>query len=68
MLLYTMLLLPVVSVVLTLIIYMRFKFGQDLDRRLVTKGDKVNFILSINNEDFFIPLPQGFIVRIRHDF
>ena len=54
MLLYTMLLLPVVSVVLTLIIYMRFKFGQDLDRRFVTKGDKVNFILSINNEDFFL--------------
>ncbi|MGI6669311.1 MAG: hypothetical protein ACOX4M_08000 [Acetivibrionales bacterium] len=33
---------------------MRFKYGQELDKKFVTKGDKVNFIFSINNEDFFI--------------
>jgi len=54
MLLYTMLLLPVVSAVYTLVIYLRFKFGQELDKKFVTKGDKVNFIFRISNEDFFI--------------
>lgn len=54
MLLYTILMLPVVSLVYTVVIYLRFKFGQDLDKKFVTKGDKVNFIFSINNEDFFI--------------
>ncbi len=54
MLLYTMLLLPVVSVAYMLVIYLRFKYGQELDKKFVTKGDKVNFIFSINNEDFFI--------------
>jgi len=54
MLLYTVLMIPVVSVSYTLAIYLRFKYGQDLDKRFVTKGDKVNFIFSINNEDFFI--------------
>jgi uncharacterized protein (DUF58 family) len=54
MLLYTMILLPVVSLAYTFVIYLRFKFGQELDKKFVTKGDKVNFIFNINNEDFFI--------------
>ncbi|HOQ07500.1 MAG TPA: DUF58 domain-containing protein [Clostridiales bacterium] len=54
MFLYTMLLLPVFSVLYTLLVYMRFKLGQDLDKRFVTKGDKVNFLFSINNEDFLL--------------
>lgn len=54
MLLYTMILLPVISVAYTFAIYLRFKYGQELDKKFVTKGDKVNFIFSINNEDFFI--------------
>jgi len=54
MLLYTVLMLPLVSLVYTLVIYVRFKYGQELDKKFVTKGDKVNFIFSINNEDFFI--------------
>ncbi len=54
MLLYTMILLPFVSLAYTFVIYLRFKFGQELDKKFVTKGDKVNFIFSINNEDFFI--------------
>jgi len=54
MLLYTVLMLPLVSLAYTLVIYLRFKYGQELDKKFVTKGDKVNFIFSINNEDFFI--------------
>ena len=54
MLLYTTILLPVFSLAYTFIIYLRFKYGQELDKKFVTKGDKVNFIFSINNEDFFI--------------
>ncbi|MEN6315208.1 MAG: DUF58 domain-containing protein [Clostridiaceae bacterium] len=54
MLLYTAILLPLVSLIYTIIIYIRFKFGQELDKKFVTKGDKVHFIFSVNNEDFFI--------------
>lgn len=54
MLLYTTILMPVISLIYTLIIYLRFKYGQELDKKFVTKGDKVNFIFSINNEDFLI--------------
>lgn len=51
---YTILVSPFISFVYTLFIYLRFKYGQELDKKFVTKGDKVNFIFSINNEDFFI--------------
>lgn len=51
---YTMILLPVVSLLYTAIVYLRFKYGQDIDKRFVTKGDKVNFIFSIHNEDFIL--------------
>ena len=54
MLFYTIILLPVVSLLYTALVYFRFKYGQDIDKRFVTKGDKVNFIFSINNEDFFL--------------
>lgn len=54
MLFYTVILLPVVSLLYTALVYFRFKYGQDIDKRFVTKGDKVNFIFSINNEDFFL--------------
>ncbi len=54
MLFYTLILLPVVSLAYTAIVYFRFKYGQEIDKRFVTKGDKVNFIFSINNEDFFL--------------
>jgi hypothetical protein len=30
------------------------QYGQELDKKFVTKGDRINFIFSINNEDFFI--------------
>jgi hypothetical protein len=51
---YTIVLLPLVSLFYTTLIYFRFKYGQDTDKKFVTKGDKVNFIFSINNEDFFL--------------
>ncbi len=54
MFLYTLIMLPIISLVYTLVIYLRFKYGQELDKKFVSKGDKVNFIFSINNEDFFI--------------
>lgn len=54
MLFYTIILLPLVSLLYTAVVYFRFKYGQDIDKRFVTKGDKVNFIFSINNEDFFL--------------
>ncbi len=54
MFLYSLIILPVISLAYTLVIYLRFKYGQELDKKFVSKGDKVNFIFSINNEDFFI--------------
>jgi hypothetical protein len=53
-LLYTVLMLPLVSLIYSIVILVRFKYGQELDKKFVAKGDKVNFIFSINNEDFFI--------------
>ncbi len=50
---YVIVLLPVISLLYTFLVYLRFKYGQDTDRKFVTKGDKVNFIFSIHNEDFF---------------
>ncbi len=54
MMLYTVILLPVVSLAYMTVIYFRFKYGQELDKKFVVKGDWINFIFSINNEDFFI--------------
>ncbi len=51
---YVIVLLPVVSLLYTLLVFVRFKYGQDTDKKFVTKGDKVNFIFSIHNEDFFL--------------
>jgi len=51
---YTVILLPVFSLLYTIVVYLRFKYGQETDKRFVTKGDRVNFLFSINNEDFFI--------------
>jgi uncharacterized protein (DUF58 family) len=54
MLFYTVVLLPVVSLSYTAIVFFRFKYCQDIDKRFVTKGDRLNFIFSISNEDFFL--------------
>lgn len=54
MLFYVMVFLPLASLLYTLLIFLRFKYGQEIDKKLVIKGDKVNFIFTINNEDFFL--------------
>lgn len=51
---YTTLILPAVSFIYIFVIYFRFKYVQDIDKKFVIKGDKVNFIFSVNNEDIFL--------------
>lgn len=53
---HTVLFLPIVSAAYMVIIFFRFKYKQDIDRKFIMKGEKVNFIFSINNEDIF-PYP-----------
>lgn len=54
MLFYTILLLPIVSVVITSIAFARFKYVQEVDKHSVVKGEDINFFFSVNNEDFFL--------------
>ncbi len=54
MLFYTSLLLPAVSIIYTYIILSRFKYCQEIDKNFIIKGDKVKFIFSLHNEDFFL--------------
>lgn len=54
MLFYVVIVLPVISIVFTLIAYSRFRFVESIDKRIVVKGDTVNFILCIHNPDFFL--------------
>lgn len=54
MLFYIIVVLPILSIVFTLIAYSRFRFVEALDKRIVVKGDTVNFTLSIHNPDIFL--------------
>lgn len=54
MLFYVTLILPAVSLLYTGIIYFRFKYLQGTDRRTALKGESINFLFSVSNEDFFI--------------
>ncbi|HOM01459.1 MAG TPA: DUF58 domain-containing protein [Acetivibrio sp.] len=54
MLFYTVLLLPFISIAITSIAFIRFKYIQEIDKREVVKGEEINYTLSINNEDFFL--------------
>ncbi len=54
MLFHLVLVLPVISLAYTVVVYFRFKYHQDTDKKMAIKGEKVNFIFSISNEDFFI--------------
>ncbi len=45
--------LPLVSFAYILLIFLRFKFTQDTDKKFIMKGDRVNFLFSIHNEDLF---------------
>lgn len=53
MLLFVMILIPIVSVVYTFIVFIRFKYTQELDKKYITKGDIIHFVFRIKNEDFF---------------
>ncbi|HOV27027.1 MAG TPA: DUF58 domain-containing protein [Pseudobacteroides sp.] len=52
--LYIGIIMPVISFLYTLFILLRFKYTQSIDKNFITKGDIVNFNLSIHNEDFFL--------------
>ncbi len=54
MLFYVIVLLPVISVALTLIAYARFKFVEEIDKRLIVKNDTINYKFSIYNNDLFL--------------
>lgn len=52
--LYVVILMPIISFLYTLVILIRFKYTESLDKGFITKGDIVNYNLSIHNEDFFL--------------
>ncbi|MCX7921802.1 MAG: DUF58 domain-containing protein [Clostridia bacterium] len=54
MFLYTTLTVFSVSFLYTFIVYERFKYIQEVDKTIITKGDRINFLFSINNEDFLL--------------
>ncbi|HHV29664.1 MAG TPA: DUF58 domain-containing protein [Clostridium sp.] len=54
MLFYTVFLLPFISIAITSIAFVRFKYIQEIDKRNVVKGEVINYTFSINNEDFFL--------------
>lgn len=54
MLFYVIVVLPIVSILFTLISFSRFKFVESIDKRTVMKGETINYTLSIHNPDFFL--------------
>jgi hypothetical protein len=53
MLFFTALMLPILSFTYTIVIYFRFKFFQQIDKKFIIKGDNINYIFMISNEDIF---------------
>ena len=51
---YTTIIMPIISLIIVLIISVRFKYIQEIDKNHIVKGDKVNLILRIINEDLFL--------------
>lgn len=51
---YVTITLPIISVLYTLLIYVRFKYSQDTSKKFAIKGDKINFMFSLTNEDIFL--------------
>jgi hypothetical protein len=52
MIFYVVLILPAASFIYTLIIFYRFKYFQEIDKKFIIKGDRINYIFTISNEDF----------------
>lgn len=50
----TLLTLLVFSIGYTLYVYSRFKFVQDIDKRIIIKGESLRLIVKLSNEDFLI--------------
>jgi len=50
MLLFLVLLLPVISMLYTVVLYFLFRYVQLVDRKYVTKGEKINYRFEISNE------------------
>jgi hypothetical protein len=46
--------MPIISFLYTLVILVRFKYTESLDKNFITKGNIINYNLSIHNEDFFL--------------
>lgn len=51
---FTTIIIPMVSLSIIIIIFLRFKYIQTIDKSHIIKGDKINFIFNINNEDIFL--------------
>ncbi|MDQ2085995.1 DUF58 domain-containing protein [Herbivorax sp. ANBcel31] len=51
---YTIVVTPVVSIMLTTIAFIRFKYFEELDKISITKGEEFIYNLNICNEDFFL--------------
>ncbi len=51
---FVVLLLPLLSLLHTAYIFLRFKYTQEIDKKFVTKGEKVKFIFSVCNEDLLL--------------
>lgn len=54
MLFYTVILLPIVSITITSVAFLRFKYVENVAKQTVVKGEEVNYSFCINNEDFFL--------------
>ncbi|NSW90458.1 MAG: DUF58 domain-containing protein [Firmicutes bacterium] len=52
MLFFTTVTLPALSLIYTIIIYLRFKYFQEIDKKFIIKGDNINYNFIISNEDF----------------
>lgn len=53
---HVVLLIPLISFIHVVLVFFRFKYVQDFDRKHIVRGDSVNFIVKFSNEDFF-PYP-----------
>ncbi len=46
--------LPALSFLYLLVVYVRFKYTKDFGNKTVTKGDIIDFAITVENEDFFL--------------
>ncbi len=51
---FSLLSLLIFSIGYTIYVYARFKFVQDINKRVITKGEAVKLVVKLSNEDFII--------------